>query len=184
MLTSRNWLEKLSWWLARRAPDLIGSSEGGSNLNLFRGKAGKIADTEEMELTRRPERRVMALTRLESGLVVANLHASTSREAAERELIAAARRAVEFAGEGPLIFGGDLNVRPRQSEVFRELSGEFGLAPPTGPEAIDHLLARGLEVASPPRAWPDENRDVTDKKSRLMIRLSDHAPVKARFSTQ
>ena len=52
---------------------------------------------------------------------------------------------MEFAGDGPLILGGDLNLRPSQhARRLRELERRYGLAAPTGPKAIDHLLVRGL----------------------------------------
>ena len=72
---------------------------------------------------------------------------------ATEDVLRAARAATEFAGAAPLLFGGDLNLRPaEQPAVFERLREDFGLGPPTGPKAIDHLLARGLEVleARPP----------------------------------
>ncbi len=67
---------------------------------------------------------------------------------ATEDVLRAARAATEFAGGAPLIFGGDLNLRPaEQPAVFERLREDFGLAAPTGPKAIDHLLVRGLEVA-------------------------------------
>ena len=33
----------------------------------------------------------------------------------------------------PLILGGDLNVRPRDSEIYHELAERFGLASPPPP---------------------------------------------------
>jgi endonuclease/exonuclease/phosphatase (EEP) superfamily protein YafD len=124
----------------------------------------------------------MALTRLESGLCVANLHVSTKPSSAERELLDGARQAVEFAGFGPLLFGGDFNVRPKASGVFDALRREFGLSPPTAPERLSHLLVRGLEVIEHPAAWPQEARDVVDPETGLLIRLSDHNPVIGKFS--
>lgn len=183
-LTSRNQLGRLRSALARRNPDLLGSWEGGSNLTLVRndGAGGGIVERREVELTRRPERRVMALTRLASGHCVANLHASTSRERAEREVAQAAAAVVEWAGGSPLIFGGDLNLRPRSSpELFARLDDRHGLAAPTAPDAIDHLLAGGLSVLSPPSQWPVERRELG--LDDLVVRLSDHAPVEASFES-
>jgi endonuclease/exonuclease/phosphatase (EEP) superfamily protein YafD len=79
----------------------------------------------------------------------------------------------------PLIFGGDLNLRPRDTVIFRELERRHGLAGTTGPASIDHLLVRGLEVVEPTKPWPPERREV--REGRLAIRLSDHAPVQATF---
>jgi endonuclease/exonuclease/phosphatase (EEP) superfamily protein YafD len=125
----------------------------------------------------------MALTLLDSGLCLANLHVSTRPSSAERELLDAAGRATRFAGDGPLIFGGDFNVRPRASGVFDQLEERFGLAPRTALDRLSHLLVRGLEVIERPIAWPPEARDRIDPETGLKIRLSDHNPVFARFSS-
>src|SRR5262245_57238534 len=109
VLSGRNWLQPITSLIGRWRPDLLGASEGGSNTTLVRPAAGGIAARRRVVLTRRPELRVMALTRLGSGPVVANLHVSTSPPAAERELLAAAQAAIEFAAGDPLIFGGALD---------------------------------------------------------------------------
>ncbi|HEX6229634.1 MAG TPA: endonuclease/exonuclease/phosphatase family protein [Solirubrobacterales bacterium] len=185
VLTSRNSLGALRGLAARLNPDLIASAEGGSNLTLVRpGSLGEIAERREIAIhTSWPERRAMAFTRTGSGLCVANLHATHNRPAlATQDVLMAAERAVEWAGEAPLLFGGDLNLHPAGSaEVFDELRGRFGLGPPTSPGAIDHLLVRGMEVVAPPRQWPPERREA--RSDGLALRLSDHAPVEAVFST-
>ncbi len=137
----------------------------------------------------KPERRAMAFTRTASGLCVANLHATNDHpELAAEDVLLAARRATEWAGERPLLFGGDLNLRPAETPaVFDELRDRFGLATPTtAPSAIDHLLGRGLTVVSPPTPWPPERREVRigggeAGRGERAIRLSDHTPVVARF---
>jgi hypothetical protein len=94
----------------------------------------------------------------------------------------AAEAAVEWSAGSPLLFGGDLNLRPAESpELFDELRERYGLTAPTGPRAIDHLLARGLEAVAPARPWPAEQREV--RRDGLALRLSDHAPVEAAFAT-
>jgi endonuclease/exonuclease/phosphatase family metal-dependent hydrolase len=184
-LTSRNALGPLRGLLARQNPDLMASGEGGSNLTLVRvpGKLGGIAERRELAIHEGPpERRSMALTRTACGLCVANLHATNDRpELAVEDVLRAARAAGEFAGGAPLVFGGDLNLRPAENpEVFERLREDFGLAAPTAPRAIDHLLVRGLEVASPPTQWPPERRELPlDGRA---LRLSDHAPLEARFA--
>ncbi len=175
-LTARNSFAAISWAIARRRPDLIGSSEGGSNLILARGAAGGIAEARDLVMrVRRPERRTMAFARLGSGLCVTSLHATTSPPQAEPELLAAAARAVEWAGDDPLVLGGDFNVRPQSSDLYAELERRFGLTGPTAPDSIDHLLVRGAEVVSGPSAWPPEARELSE--DGLALRLSDHAPV-------
>jgi endonuclease/exonuclease/phosphatase family metal-dependent hydrolase len=184
VLTSRNWLGSVRGLLARQNPDLMASGEGGSNLTLVRvpGRLGGIVERRELAIHEgAPERRAMALTRTAAGLCIANLHATNRADLAPADVLRAARAADRFAGEAPLIFGGDLNLRPAQSpEVFERLREDFGLAPPTAPKAIDHLLVRGLEVLEAPTAWPPERRELPLEGRAL--RLSDHAPVQARFA--
>jgi endonuclease/exonuclease/phosphatase family metal-dependent hydrolase len=185
VLTSRNTLGPLRGLLARQNPDLIASGEGGSNLTLVRvpGRLGGIAERRELAIHEgEPERRAMALTRTASGVCVANLHATNDHpDLAAEDVLRAARAATEFAGGAPLIFGGDLNLRPAENPaVFERLREDFGLEGPTAPQAIDHLLSRGLEVLDPPTPWSPERRELP--LEGLALRLSDHAPVQARFA--
>jgi hypothetical protein len=185
-LTSRNFLGALRGAAARLNPDLIASGEGGSNLTLVRpaGPLGGIAERRELTIHEgRPERRAMAFTRTAAGVCVANLHATNDDPPlAADDVRRAASAATGWAGESPLLFGGDLNLRPAQDpEIFEELAERHGLVGPTAPDAIDHLLARGLTVVSPPTRWTPERRE-TDEGG-LALRLSDHAPVEARFET-
>jgi endonuclease/exonuclease/phosphatase family metal-dependent hydrolase len=181
VLTSRNWGSAIRGWIADRNPDLIKSNEGGSNQLLVR-QPWSIAATDQLTLARWPERRRALKARIEredAALWVVNLHASANRPAsAAREVL----RAAGWAGRGPLLFGGDLNLRPAtQPEVFDELRERFGLAPPTAPDAIDHLLARGLDVVEDPHRLPPESREL-DAGVGVRMRLSDHAPVLAAFA--
>jgi endonuclease/exonuclease/phosphatase family metal-dependent hydrolase len=183
-LTSRNSCPRLRAALARLNPDLIASNEGGSNTTLVRGE--RIVERGEIQLRPRPtlrlqsERRTMALVRLESGPCVGNLHASNLAPAlAEEEVRLAARRAIDWSRDAPLILGGDFNLRAGTSAVFAELEREYGLRPATPHPALDHLLARGLEAIEPPRAWPADRREQSE--GGRAIRLSDHAPVVAVF---
>jgi endonuclease/exonuclease/phosphatase family metal-dependent hydrolase len=182
-LTSRNLVPPVQWRLADWNPDLLASSDGGSNQLLVRGG---IREVRRMRLALRPERRKMLWARVElpeGRICVANLHASAGlpRKAAA-EVEAAAERAVDWAGGDPLLFGGDLNLRPRRDPVpFVRLRERFELGDPTESDAIDHLLVRGLRVAEPPRRLPPESREVTEPDG-LRLRLSDHAPVAAAFT--
>jgi endonuclease/exonuclease/phosphatase family metal-dependent hydrolase len=181
--TSRNWWPWLQRKLADWNPDLIKSSEGGSNQILVRGP-DRVSEQRTLTLARRPERRRMQWVRLDGGVCVANLHASAGRpRQAAAEVVRAARAAVDWSGDDPLVFGGDLNLRPRHDpEPFAELRAAFGLGEPTAPDAIDHLLVRGLRVVEAPRRLAVEQREVEDAGG-LPIRLSDHAPVLAEFVT-
>jgi endonuclease/exonuclease/phosphatase family metal-dependent hydrolase len=180
VLTSRNSLGPLRALGAILNPDLIASNEGGSNLTLVRRDS--IAERRELVLREgKPERRTMAFTRLGSGLCIGNLHTSNAKPPLPvDEALLAAERATEWAGDRPLILGGDFNMRPeRVPDVYPELERRFGLRAPTAPDSIDHLLVRGLEVVEPPRPWPETDREVVE--DGLRIRLSDHAPVEALF---
>jgi endonuclease/exonuclease/phosphatase family metal-dependent hydrolase len=182
VLTSRNSFAPLRSFAARFNPDLIASAEGGSNLTLVRGAAPAMCRELVLCPGPKPERRTMAFTRLASGVCVANLHASTgaaNRPRAEDELRAAAEISLRWAGGSPLILGGDLNVRPADSDIYDELAASFGLRGPTAPDSLDHLLYAALEPMEPPTTWPAERREVT--RHGLALRLSDHAPVEAVF---
>lgn len=202
-LTSRNSLNPLRTFIARRNPDLIASGEGGSNLTLVRPsfgcalygqepqkahRNGGVVERLELEIhAGRPERRAMAFTRVATGegteLCVANLHATNDRpDLATADVLRAAEAATEWAGDSPLLFGGDLNLRPAEdSTAFEALRERFGLDGPTHLGAIDHLLVRNLETVEAPGAWAPERRELPHDDHRL--RLSDHAPVQARFKT-
>jgi endonuclease/exonuclease/phosphatase family metal-dependent hydrolase len=179
-LTSRNWLAPIRTALARRNPDLLGSWEGGSNVIMLRGPLGtKGGERRDLVLRRFPERRTMCFARSPAGLCVANLHATTVPRLAEEDLRKAAAAAADWAADSPLILGGDFNLRPNDSEIFDELAKRFELRRPTASDAIDHLLACGLETVAAPSLWPPEAREVPwDDRT---LRLSDHAPVEARF---
>ena len=142
-LTSRNSLGPVRGMLARWNPDLLGSWEGGSNLTLFeRVGADGLLDRRDLVLRRRPERRTMAFARLDSGLCVANLHASTSPRLAAEEVRRAAQAAVAWAGESPLVLGGD-SICALAEPAVRGADDRFGLGTPTGPDSIDHILGEG-----------------------------------------
>jgi endonuclease/exonuclease/phosphatase family metal-dependent hydrolase len=188
VFTSRNELGFWRAFLAKQNPDLMASNEGGSNTTLVRvpGKLGGIAEMRELEIhAGDPERRAMAFTRTASGVCIANLHATNDVPVfAVEDVIRAVKAASDWAGDAPLIFGGDLNLRPAEDpELFARLATEFGLASPiTGPRAIDHVFVRGLDVVAAPTQWPPERRELSlDGKA---LRLSDHAPVEARFARE
>jgi endonuclease/exonuclease/phosphatase family metal-dependent hydrolase len=187
-LTARNLLPRVRGVLAEWSPDLIASNEGGSNQLLVRAPA-RIAEVRRLTLTTWPERRRMLWARVAMPggrqLAVANLHATSGdRVAAAREVELGADRAVEWSGDDPLLFGGDLNVRPGcDAGLFERLRGRLGLGPRAVPGSLDHLLARGLDVVDPPAPLPPEERDV-DGPDGLKLRLSDHAPVVGTFGME
>jgi endonuclease/exonuclease/phosphatase family metal-dependent hydrolase len=175
---------------ARLNPDLIASWEGGCNLTLVRARHNlgrTLSERHQITLTRKPETRRMALSRLRRGLCVANLHASGARRAAETELELAAREAVDWAAGAPLLLGGDFNLRSVSSAtLFATLSRDYGFTSPTPAGSLDHILGRGLTPLGGPTPWPAEGREVpdptaADQATALPIRLSDHAPIEATF---
>lgn len=180
-LTSRNFLGPLRGRLADWNPDLIGSDEGGSNQLLVR-PPWRIAEVRRLTLARLPERRRLLWARLEDGdgrvMCVGNVHLTTTPpERIEREALAAADASVRWAGGAPLVLGGDFNIRPRRSPAaFERLRDDFGLAPPTGANHIDHLLVRGAPVVDGPRALSASWRELPAGDGRL-LRLSDHPAV-------
>ena len=187
-LTSRNLLPAVRAGLARLNPDLIASNEGGSNQLLVRAP-WRIEAVRRKTLARRPERRRMLFARLirsgDSRLAAASLHASTGDTAATAaEVLAAAEYAVDWSDGEPLVFGGDLNLRPAHApHAFALLQRRLGLSPPEDRRAIDHLLVRGLRPVEPPRVLPPETREVPGPAG-LAIRLSDHPLVAASFEVE
>jgi endonuclease/exonuclease/phosphatase family metal-dependent hydrolase len=168
ILTSRNSFSWLRGRLADWRPDLMKSSEGGSNQILVREPDG-IAHHHAATLAWLPERRKLHWAQLDSGVCVANLHASTKGHRAAREVVRAAGLAAEWSESMPLVFGGDLNLRPaRDPAPFEALREHLDVVEPTGQQAIDHLFARGLRAVGAPRQVEHG-------------RLSDHAPVIAEF---
>lgn len=185
-LTSRNWMSPLMSPVARLRPHLPGSWEGGCNLILVRKErpGSLITQRANQTLCWWPERRTMTMVRMGDGLCVANLHASTGRVNGERDVFRAATEAIKWAGDVPLVLGGDFNIRPRKSnDAFKRLSEEFGFSAPTEERSIDHLLLRGGIVDEPTVSWPPERREVPDADSDLLVRLSDHSPVVSRINT-
>ena len=183
-LTSRNFLPHLRRALADLNTDLVGSDEGGSNQVLVR-PPWRIVDVHRLTLCREPERRRLLWVRLEapgrSPLAIGNVHLSKRPQQAIVEADVAAEHAIRWAAGLPLVLGGDFNFRERRAPgAYGRIAERFGLAPPTSPDGIDHLLARGVDFAEPPRALPPERRELIGPDG-LNIRLSDHAPVVARI---
>jgi endonuclease/exonuclease/phosphatase family metal-dependent hydrolase len=185
-LTSRNSLAALRTLIAEWNPDLIASNEGGSNQLLVR-PPWRVDEVRRVELARRPERRTALWARLRSDsgvpLCVVCMHATAEGDhtRAAQELLRVAGLCVEWEPDLPLVLGGDMNLRPREHPwAFAELRSRYGLAPSTADDAVDHVLARGLEIELPPRRFRAEEREVR-RPDGARVRLSDHAPVEARF---
>ena len=113
------------------------------------------------------ERRQCIAVRLETGLVVACLHATKARNPRipDAEILRAARWTAGLAGDAPCILAGDFNVDEARSVVIEQLDG-FTKAGP----GIDHVVARGASTG-PYDRWTPERRRLGE------LALSDHAPV-------
>jgi len=159
VLTSRNFGLPVRRALAVRWPDAIKSNGGGCNAVLARAGLS-ITSQRVLRLTWFPERRWLigaALSGSSSGpLWVGNVHLTGGRggAAAAREAAAAAAAITRWAQRGPVVLGGDFNLRSVSLPGF-EVAASFD---------VDHVLVRGLDVVGEPV--------VLDRG-----RLSDHAPV-------
>jgi endonuclease/exonuclease/phosphatase family metal-dependent hydrolase len=164
-LTSRNALLPLRRAVAERRPELLKSNGGGCNAILARVP---IPEHRAILLRRRPERRVAQLARLADGTQLVNFHASRRPARAEQELERLWALALAEAREGPLILGGDLNLRapsaPRGAARVEHVARGN----------VDHLFARGLrrvDAAGPMKP----SREARIAGRRLL--LSDHEPL-------
>ena len=152
VLTSRNALLPLRRALAERWPDVVKSQGGGANALLCRGS---LADHRAERLRWLPERRVVQFARTADGTCLANLHAQGRRDRWARADVERARRAaLDYAGEAPLVLGGDLNVRDPHVPGLELVASHH----------VDHVLVRGLRATGP-------------GETLRRGRLSDHAPL-------
>jgi hypothetical protein len=77
-----------------------------------------------------------------------------------------------------MLLGGDLNADAR-SPGLQALAARGWIEDATKLHpGVDHLFVRGMQVESPPAAWPPELRDLY-LDDDLPVRLSDHDPVDA-----
>jgi len=158
-LTSRNALPALRRAIARRRPDLIRSNGGGANAVLSRPA---LADHRAVRLRLWPERRVAQIVRLGDGTVLANHHASTRVPLARQELERLAAIARAWAAGGPLVLGGDLNLRDPAVPGLAHVAERD----------VDHLFAAAMTVVQPARTLA---RDL--RLGGRELELSDHPPL-------
>jgi endonuclease/exonuclease/phosphatase family metal-dependent hydrolase len=161
-LTSRNAGRIVRRVLAERWPDVIKSNGGGCNAILARAP---IVTHHALRLRTWPERRVAQLARLDTGVVLANYHASARASLAQPELERLSASALAWAGPAPLVLGGDLNLR--SPEVPGSLIR-------VGSRDVDHLFAHRLEPAGDAQQLA---RDAVLGGRR--VQLSDHVPLLA-----
>ncbi len=153
-------------WLARAVTGihhgvLRSAVTGQANAMLLAGDL-RVVDHATALLSAK-EHRICQAVRLETGLVIGNLHASGTRLGVIEDEVERAVGLVDSMGDELAVLAGDFNLRP-------ELPG---FSPP-GP-GIDHVLARGVR-ARPLEVWPPERRTL----GRRVV-LSDHAPVELRL---
>jgi endonuclease/exonuclease/phosphatase family metal-dependent hydrolase len=96
---------------------------------------------------------------------IANYHASARASLARLELERLTAYALAWAGQAPLVLGGDLNLR--SPEVADGLIH-------VGSRDVDHLFAHGLEPAADAQRL---DRDFVLGARR--VQLSDHVPLLA-----
>lgn len=154
VLTSRNGLLAVRRAIARRWPDRIKSNGGGANAIVAR--RDRIVAHRTQRLCRLPERRWAHGVELACGLWLVNLHATAhDTDAAQRDGRLAAAAARQWCGGGPVVLGGDFNLRDPQWDGLTHVAGHD----------VDHVFVAGaVHAADPP--------EVLDRR-----RLSDHAPV-------
>jgi endonuclease/exonuclease/phosphatase family metal-dependent hydrolase len=152
-LTSRNAFLPLRRFIATRWPDFIKSNGGGCNAILVRGRT-RPTDHRFAVLRTHPERRVVHGVRLRDAWI-ANLHAQVwSEERAQLDAATAAAHVLEWAGDAPVVLGGDFNTRAPHPAGLTDLGGH----------KVDRILARGWTASSAARTL-DHGQ------------LSDHAPI-------
>jgi endonuclease/exonuclease/phosphatase family metal-dependent hydrolase len=151
-LTSRNWLLPLRRWISERNPDILKSNGGGANAIVVRGR---ILEHRAARLRRTPEARWVHGVRLADGWVV-NVHShNRPQERALADTLQAIEAARAWAGDGPLVFGGDVNLkRPPDFPGLVHVGGNH----------VDHLFTDGRAAAG--------RHEVMDRGP-----LSDHPPV-------
>jgi endonuclease/exonuclease/phosphatase family metal-dependent hydrolase len=154
-LTGRNTLLPIRRALATRWPDVLKSNGGGANVIAVRN--ARIIKGARKRLRIWPERRVMHVVQLDSGIWVANLHAQVwSDERACADMALAGHTVLRWAGfDAPVILGGDTNLRRPRVEGFTRAGG-FN---------VDHVLVRG--------ALRPMGKTTTPERGAL----SDHRPV-------
>jgi endonuclease/exonuclease/phosphatase family metal-dependent hydrolase len=152
--TSRNSLLPVRRFVAVRWPDLIKSNGGGANAILAR--ADRIVEHRSVRLCRAPERRWAHGVQLGYGLWLVNLHATAhAPERARRDVSFAARAARTWAGDLPLVFGGDFNLGVPDVEGLRSVADSD----------VDHILIGDRLRAVGPAQTLDRGT------------LSDHLPL-------
>jgi endonuclease/exonuclease/phosphatase (EEP) superfamily protein YafD len=112
----------------------MGSWGGGSNAILVRGP---VLEHRTARLARWPERRAMHGVALPGGAWVVNLHATTEpKERTRADAAKALRLGREWSRGGPLVIGGDFNLRRPSLPGMRHAGGRH----------VDHVFTAGMDA--------------------------------------
>ena len=187
VLTSRNVLPPLQRLLAEANPDLIASWEGGSNQLLVRAP-GRVVEQREPDAhtaTRAPADAVGAHSAAGRGDVVLREPARVRGPAPEGDrtrCLAAAAAAVEWSEADPLVFGGDLNLRPARhpARVRRAARAPSASASRQGPTRSTTCSLGASRSWSGRGGCPQRSASCSEPDGRR-LRPSDHAPVVAHW---
>ncbi len=155
VLTSRNALLPLRRLIAERRPDVMKSNGGGCDAILVRDGSAITAHATR-RLRFRPERRFLHAVALADGMWVANVHATANpKPLARADMAECGHTLARWAGDAPVLLGGDCNVADPAVPGFADAGGH----------RIDRFFTRGpLTVAARPVTLRTDG-------------LSDHAPV-------
>ena len=120
-------------------PTSSSSNGGGSNAILVRGAAIE-ATTAAPRCAAGPSGAWATGCGSTTGVWVVNIHATVPKEDPEqRDVGLALRLALGWAGESPLVFGGDVNQRSPRVPGLEHVAGHH----------VDHIFVRGFEAAGP-----------------------------------
>ena len=186
-LTSRNWLAPRAarGGQAQPRPDRLqrGRVEHGAGALARRHRGGGADDAHAPARAAHDAHgaRAAARRRAAGGGVDAPVGAR-DRAAARASWCARPSAAVRFAGELPLLLGGDLNLRAAEvPEAFEEVRAALRAGRARRRRAPSTICSRAASTWCPrPRRSPAAKRELREPGG-LALRLSDHAPVTASF---
>ena len=188
-LTSRNSLGPLRAAAARLNPDLIASGEGGSNLTLVRpdGAWARSSSGGSWSSTRasRSGGRWPSPAPPPASASPTCTRPTTIPELAAEDVLLAARRATEWAGERPAALRRRPQPAARREPRPSSTSCATASASSTPTTAPDRDRPPAGTRAGAGRRRPRPGRpsgvEIRSRAGDRAIRLSDHAPVEARF---
>lgn len=114
-------------------------------------------------------------------LLVGCVHCTTDRRVSDVEVGRLAERLSAWAGDRPLVLGGDLNLPPDHPAL--DALADVGLRQDVPDAGIDHIYGRGVGSGTSGRRWEPEERevDLSWRGASGRVRLSDHDPVEVTY---